>query len=58
MYDITIIWVDKPSSCFRNVDSYQIEHNCIAVVKNEITATVIPLNHIREIQIEAINKQQ
>ena len=58
MYDITIIWIDKPSACFQNVDYYQIEHNCIAIIENIVTTTIIPLGLIRQIIVETTNKQQ
>ena len=58
MYTITVVYNAGHTITYLEIDSYQIANNCLAIIKNEKTTLITPLSHIREIQIETLNKQQ
>ena len=57
MYTITVMYNAGHTIAHLKIDSYEIANNCLAMIKNEKVTSIIPLNHIREIQIETVNKQ-
>ena len=58
MYTITVVYNAGHTITHLEIDSYEIANSCLAIIKNEKTTLITPLSHIREIQIETLNKQQ
>lgn len=57
MYTITVVYNAGHTIAHLKIYSYEIANNCLAIIKNEKVTSIIPLNHIHEIQVETIDKQ-